>query len=74
MKALVQQGSGIDVYAMIVDEYDTNEYYALNADGNSYWDACDDENYEPEEIEEIQAAWLKCVPDPVRTRFPGIFS
>ncbi len=74
--AFVSKGSDIEYYARHGDEYGTQSFYALTANGDKHGlqideggDAMECEDYQDEMTEKLNA-WKSAIPDAVKQMFP----
>ena len=74
MQILVKYAKGIEAYGSINQEHGLTEYYALNADGSSYYELIDFEaSFNTDREEEIIADWLALIPDEIKILYPEVF-
>jgi hypothetical protein len=74
MQILVKNGKEIEAYGSINHEHGITEFYALNADGESYYELIDFEaSFNTEREEEIVADWLGLIPDEIKVIYPEVF-
>ena len=74
MQILVKNGKGVEAYGSINHEHGVSEYYALNADGNAFYELIDFEaSFNTEREDEIVAEWLALIPDEIKILYPEVF-
>ena len=74
MQTLVKYGKEIEAYGSINHEHGITEFYALNAEGESYFELIDFEaSFNTEREEEIIADWLGLIPDEIKIIYPEVF-
>lgn len=71
---IVESGSNIELYGSISHEYGFEEYYAISTDGLSFFGTLDYESGEAVNEDDLIQQWLTKVPNPVRQKFPELFS
>jgi hypothetical protein len=65
MAALVTKGRNIEAYGHIQHEHGYDEYYALNPDGDRFFEGIDPNAASEIEQRELRQKWLECVPESV---------